>query len=71
MTLRNLGVLAAILLCGCALIGAGCGSAETTTTTYLIDTGVTNTTEPPTETSEPASSDVVATIGSTGRANAL
>lgn len=50
ITLRSLGVLAATLLCGCALIGAGCGGAETTTTTQLIDTAVTTTTESPTET---------------------
>ena len=48
MTLRSLGVLAATLPCGCALIGAGCGGAETATTTYLIDMGVTITTESPT-----------------------
>lgn len=45
MTLRCPGVLAATLLCGSALMGAGCGGAETTTTTYLMETDVITTTE--------------------------
>jgi hypothetical protein len=42
---RSLDVFAALLLCGCAFIGAACGGSDTTTTTYLIDTSVTTPTE--------------------------
>jgi N-acetylneuraminic acid mutarotase len=56
------------VLCACALIVAGCGSAETTTTTYLAGRTVTTTTVPPsTETTEAASSD--ATIPATAATN--